>query len=88
MGTNVYMGRTTASELRDRIRKLGGTPRGRTKAALLDELEQLIGHGEGGSLSPEDVIRIADERITRAIAELEPGAITPDDIDEIFGVTP
>jgi len=49
MGTNAYMGRTTVTELRERIRKLGGTPKGRTKAQLLDELEQL---GDGGAVDP------------------------------------
>lgn len=60
MGTNVYQGRTTVSEWRELIRKLGGTPKGKTVAQLQDEYESLVGEGGGadvvaGSLSDDDI---------------------------------
>lgn len=94
--TNAYMGRTTVTELRDRIRKLGATPKGKTKAALLDELEQLIGSGDGSSVKPEDVIRIVDARMASQLPDaIEPaiedymesnrGELSDSDLDDIFG---
>ena len=62
MGTRSYRGRTTVSEWKDIIRKLGGTPKGKTVAQLQDEYEQLIGSGGGGGadvteghLTPSDI---------------------------------
>ena len=62
MGTSAYRGRTTVTEWKDIIRKLGGTPKGKTVAQLQDEYEQLIGSGSGGSvdvtegrLEPSDI---------------------------------
>jgi hypothetical protein len=57
-GTSAKMGRTKVSELRERIRLLGGEPKGSTVAALLDELEDLDAGGGGGStvsIIPADV---------------------------------
>ena len=65
--TKAYMGRTTVSEWRDLIKKMGGTPKGRTVAQLQDEFEQLMGEGGGGG------------------GDLTPGAITDEDMDELFG---
>lgn len=39
---------TNAGNLRDLIRNLGGNPRGRTIAELLDQLETLAPEGGGG----------------------------------------
>lgn len=39
---------TNADNLRDLIRNLGGNPRGRTIAELLDQLETLAPEGGGG----------------------------------------
>lgn len=50
-GTSAKMGRTKVSELRERIRLLGGEPKGNTVAALLDELEGLEGGGSGEIVS-------------------------------------
>lgn len=52
-----YQGRTKVSELKDLIRKYGGTPKGSTVAQLQDELEHLI----GGGGSPSDGITVTDD---------------------------
>lgn len=84
-------GRTKVTELRERIVKLGGTPKGRTVADLLDELEGLI---TGGGLSPDDVERIVarslDEKLPEAVASavedaVQTGGLSDDDMDDIFG---
>lgn len=91
MGTNVYQGRTTVSELKDLIRKLGGTPKGNTKAQLQDELEAIVsGGGGGGSVSPEDVraaVEAAlDEKLPTAIAAaIETGGLTDEEVNDLFG---
>jgi hypothetical protein len=54
-GTSAKMGRTKVSELRERIRLLGGEPKGSTIAALLDELEDLGGGGDGPAIVAADV---------------------------------
>jgi len=54
-GTSAKMGRTKVSELRERIRLLGGEPKGSTVAALLDELEDLGGGGDGPAIVAADV---------------------------------
>ncbi|MBR3161018.1 MAG: hypothetical protein IKF14_18315 [Atopobiaceae bacterium] len=51
--STVNNGRTNASEMRDMVRKLGGTPKGRTSARLLDEIEQLA--GSGGSADSDEL---------------------------------
>ena len=54
-GTSAKMGRTKVSELRERIKLLGGEPKGTTVAALLDELEDLGGGGDGIAVIAADV---------------------------------
>jgi len=86
MSTNVYQGRTSVSELREMVRKLGGTPRGNTKAVLQDQLEELIGTG---GLTPDDirsiVTDVVTERLPSAIAEaIETGGLTDEDVDSLF----
>lgn len=83
-----YQGRTVVSELRERIRDLGGDPKGKTHAQLLDELQKL--GGGGGGVTPEDVGRIVDaaldSRLPSAIEDaIETGGVTDDDVDDIFG---
>lgn len=86
--TNVYMGRTTVSELRDRIRKLGGTPKGNTKAALMDELEQLI-VGDGSTITQDDidaaVAGALETKLPELIEDMGTGALDDDEMDSIFG---
>ena len=90
MGTNVYQGRTTVSELRDLIRKLGGTPKGNTKAQLQDELEAIVSAGGGGgSVSPAElraaVEEALDEKLPAAIADaIETGGLTDEEVDDLF----
>lgn len=52
-----YQGRTKVSELKDLIRKYGGTPKGNTVAQLQDELEHLI---DGGG-TPSGDITVTDD---------------------------
>jgi len=90
MGTNVYQGRTTVSELRDLIRKLGGSPKGNTKAQLQDELEAIVSSGGGsGSVSPAElraaVEAALDEKLPAAIAEaIETGGLTDEEVNDLF----
>jgi len=85
MGTSVYQGRTTVSELRDMIRKLGGVPKGSTKAQLQDQLEGLL---TNGGVSPEDVRRIVEdsvaEQLPEAIGQMGTSGLSDDDLDDIF----
>lgn len=87
-----YQGRTVVSELRERIRDLGGDPKGKTHAQLLDELQRL--GGGGGGVTPEDVNRIVsnslDERLPDAVATavesaVQTGGLSDEDFDDIFG---
>ena len=92
---------TTADNISDAIRNLGGTPKkGRpTTADLLDQLEVLL---SAGGASPEQVQRIVAELLpdaldgaleeqVRPIVEsvledaLEEGSLSPSDYDDIFG---
>jgi len=84
--TNVYQGRTTVSELKQLIRRLGGTPKGNTKAQLQDELEDLIG---SGGLDPDEVRQLVVDTVTdqlpSAIDEaIQTGGLTDDELDGIF----
>lgn len=86
--TNAYQGRTTVTELRDRIRKLGGTPKGKTKAALMDELEQLS-VGDGSTITQADineaVVRALETKLPEAIASMGTGPLTDEEMDYVFG---
>lgn len=81
----VNRGRTKVSELRERIVKLGGTPKGRSIADLLDELEQLMGGGDGGELTPADVERIVAEKLPEVLENMQPAEFDDSDFDDIFG---
>lgn len=88
---------TTADNLGDAIRNLGGSPKGGrpTKADLLDQLETLV---SGGGVSQADVERVVAEMlpdaidgriepvVDRAVADaLTEATVDESDLDAIFG---
>ena len=86
MGTNVYQGRTSVSELKEMIRKLGGTPVGNTKAVLQDQLEELIGTG---GMTPDDIRSIVTDVVTEQLPTvleeaIQTGGLTDDELDDLF----
>lgn len=61
--------KTSVSEMKTLIRKLGGEPKGDTIAELWDQIEDLHGSGSGGGGGGVDVTE---------------GSITDNDLDKIF----
>ena len=86
MGTNVYQGRTSVSELQELIRRLGGPPKGNTKAVLQDQLEELIGTG---GMTPDDIRSIVTDVVTEQLpavidGAIQTGGLTDDELDALF----
>jgi hypothetical protein len=65
--------KTSVSEMKTLIRKLGGEPRGDTVAELWDQIEDLHGSGDGGGGTSGGDVNVTE------------GSISGNDLDEIFG---